>query len=166
MKNKIIFLSLVVAMVLMASCASIVSKNRYPISINSKPSDASISITDANGVEVYKGETPAAVNLKASEKYFKKATYQVRFNKDGYDERVVSIYFKVDGWYWGNLLFGGLIGMLIVDPATGAMYKLDTEFVMETLTQSTASADKKELRIYSIDEIPAESRSHLVPLTK
>lgn len=31
----------------------------------------------------------------------------------------------MDGWYIGNLLFGGLIGMLIVDPATGAMYKLD-----------------------------------------
>lgn len=30
----------------------------------------------------------------------------------------------MDGWYWGNILFGGLIGMLAVDPATGAMYKL------------------------------------------
>lgn len=31
----------------------------------------------------------------------------------------------MDGWYMGNLLFGGFIGFLIVDPATGAMWKLD-----------------------------------------
>jgi hypothetical protein len=31
----------------------------------------------------------------------------------------------MDGWYIGNILFGGLIGILIVDPLTGAMWKLD-----------------------------------------
>ena len=31
---------------------------------------------------------------------------------------------EVDSWYFGNILFGGLIGMLIIDPATGAMWKL------------------------------------------
>jgi len=30
----------------------------------------------------------------------------------------------MSGWYWGNILIGGLIGMLVVDPLTGAMYKL------------------------------------------
>ena len=30
----------------------------------------------------------------------------------------------LDAWYWGNILFGGLIGWFFVDPVTGAMYKL------------------------------------------
>lgn len=30
----------------------------------------------------------------------------------------------MNGWYIGNLLFGGIIGLLIVDPATGAMWTL------------------------------------------
>ncbi|WP_174263189.1 CsgG/HfaB family protein [Citrifermentans bemidjiense] len=31
----------------------------------------------------------------------------------------------MNGWYWGNIVFGGVIGLLIVDPATGAMWKMD-----------------------------------------
>jgi hypothetical protein len=32
------------------------------------------------------------------------------------------------GWVWGNIVFGGLIG-LVVDASTGAMYKLTPEQV-------------------------------------
>ena len=32
----------------------------------------------------------------------------------------------------GNLVFGGLIGYIIVDPLTGAMWKLDERFVVNT----------------------------------
>ena len=31
----------------------------------------------------------------------------------------------MDGWYIGHILFGGLIGFLIIDPATGSMWKLN-----------------------------------------
>lgn len=31
----------------------------------------------------------------------------------------------INGWYLGNLLFGGLLGWVIIDPITGAMYKFD-----------------------------------------
>ena len=31
----------------------------------------------------------------------------------------------LNGWYIGNVVFGGLIGLLIVDPETGAMWRLD-----------------------------------------
>jgi hypothetical protein len=166
MKNKITFLSLIIGLILLTGCASIVSKSKYPISINSTPSEAKISITNSKGTEVYAGNTPATVKLKSGQGFFKKASYQVKFNKDGYDEKNVPIRFKVDGWYWGNLLFGGVIGMLIVDPATGAMYKLDTEFLNETLTQSTTSLDNSELRIYGINEIPIKWQEHLVLLSK
>ena len=56
--------------------------------------------------------------------------------------------------------------MLIVDPATGAMYKLDTEFLNETLSKSTASTDKVELKVYGIGEIPTEWNEHLVMVSK
>ena len=46
------------------------------------------------------------------------------FSKEGYEEQSQTLQSSMDGWYWGNFLFGGLIGMLAVDPATGAMYKL------------------------------------------
>ena len=35
---------------------------------------------------------------------------------------VLEITPDFNGWYIGNILFGGLIGMIIVDPATGDMW--------------------------------------------
>lgn len=43
---------------------------------------------------------------------------------------------RLSGWYFGNLVFGGLIGMLIVDPLTGAMYNLKPEKIEQPLTAS------------------------------
>jgi hypothetical protein len=83
-----------------------------------------------------------------------------------YDNKTVPVQFKLDGWYFGNILLGGVIGMLIIDPATGAMYKLDTEFLNETLSVSTASTNKEELKVLEINEIPSEWTNHLVMIEK
>ena len=152
--------------ILGSSCASIVSKSKYPITINSRPSDAKITITDKKGVTVFSGLTPAMLKLDAGAGFFSKARYQVTFEKDGYVSRTVPVNFKLDGWYFGNILFGGLIGMLIVDPATGAMYKIDTEFLDETSEKENGgvSAKANELRILDINDIPAEWKEKLVAI--
>ncbi|WP_276962307.1 hypothetical protein [Bacteroides graminisolvens] len=152
--------------ILGSSCASIVSKSKYPITINSRPSDAKITITDKKGVTVFSGLTPAMLKLDAGAGFFSKARYQVTFEKDGYVSRTVPVNFKLDGWYFGNILFGGLIGLLIVDPATGAMYKIDTEFLNETLEKENGgvSAKSNELRILDINDIPAEWKEKLVAI--
>ncbi|MDF0707965.1 hypothetical protein [Flagellimonas okinawensis] len=147
--------------ILFSSCASIVSKSSYPISINSAPSEAKIVIKDKKGIEIFSGQTPATLKLRAGSGFFGKARYQVTFSKTGYDTKTVPVEFKMDGWYFGNLLLGGLIGMLIIDPATGAMYKLDTEFLNETLVQATASNQNDGLQVYDLNEIPTEWKSHL-----
>jgi hypothetical protein len=146
---------------LFSSCASIVSKSTYPLSINSSPSNAKVSITDKKGKEIYLGNTPATVKLKAGAGFFSKAEYQVKFSSPGYDDKIVPITFKLDGWYFGNLLLGGLLGMLIIDPATGAMWKIETEFLNETLSKSTASI-APEMKIMNINEIPENWKNHLV----
>jgi len=146
---------------LFSSCASIVSKSTYTLSINSSPSNAKVSITDKKGKEIYLGNTPATVKLKAGAGFFSKAEYQVKFSSPGYDDKIVPITFKLDGWYFGNLLLGGVLGMLIIDPATGAMWKIETEFLNETLSKSTASIDP-EMKIMNINEIPENWKTHLV----
>lgn len=166
MKRKISSIFMASTILFATSCASIVSKSSYPISINSTPSEAKITITDKKGIEFYSGNTPATLKLKASSGFFSKARYQVKFEKVGYDTKTVPVEFKLDGWYFGNILFGGLLGLLIVDPATGAMYKLDTEALNEALTQSTASVQKEELKVYTLTNIPSEWKKHLVALDK
>jgi hypothetical protein len=45
---------------------------------------------------------------------------------------------ELSGWYFGNLVFGGIIGMLIVDPLTGSMWNLTPDHIDEKLDATTA----------------------------
>jgi hypothetical protein len=90
----------------------------------------------------------------------------VTFDKAGYDKNVVPVEFKLNGWYFGNIIFGEPLGLLIIDPATGAMFKLETEFLNETLTKSVANVDTKELKLLDINNIPAEWKKHLILVSK
>ena len=144
-----------------SSCATIVSKSKYPLSINSTPSNAKISVTNKKGIEIYSGNTPATVLLKAGAGYFSKAEYQVKFSCPGYDDKIVPITFTLNGWYFGNLLLGGPLGLLIIDPLTGAMWKIETEFINVTLSKSTSSM-VPEMKIMNINEIPENWKTHLV----
>jgi len=71
-----------------------------------------------------KGTTPATVTLNSSSGYFKGATYHIMFSREGNKDTYSIIDSTINGWYWGNILFGGIIGFLIIDPVTGAMWKL------------------------------------------
>jgi len=152
-----------IATFLFSSCASIVTRSVYPLSINSNPTNAMISVTNKRGHEVYSGNTPAVVRLPASNGFFSKAEYQVKFSADGYEEITIPVTFSLDGWYFGNILFGGIIGMLIVDPATGAMWKIDSEHLSVTLRPSAISATP-EMKIFDINEIPEKWKELLVKL--
>ena len=165
MNLKLKFLA-VSFIIIMTGCASIVSKSSWPITINSSPSEAKISITDKKGIEIYTGSTPATLKLKSGAGFFSKARYQVTFQKTGYDKKVVPVEFKLNGWYFGNILIGGPLGLLIIDPVTGAMFKLDTEFLNETLTKSVTSVDAKEIKLLDINKIPMEWHNHLVLVSK
>ncbi len=154
----------VAAPLLFSNCASLFSKSIYPITINSNPNGATVTVTDKKGTEVFKGQSPATVTLKASSGFFARAQYQVKISMQGYAEQIVPVNFKVDGWYWGNLFIGGILGMLIIDPATGAMYKLDTPPINVTLNKSTASIETPTLKIIDIANVPKEMKEKLIRL--
>ncbi|WP_400192341.1 hypothetical protein [Hymenobacter sp. B81] len=163
--RKALPLALVGAALLLNGCASIVSKSRWPVSISSAPSEADIVIVDQRGREVAKGKTPTVVHLRSGAGFFTKAEYVVTFTKPGYDTKQLSITADLNGWYLGNLVFGGLIGFLIVDPATGAMYKIEQRDVQALLVESGKTQllpTPGELRIMSIDEVPAELQGAMV----
>lgn len=132
MKNRLFMCSL--ALVLVSGCASIVSDSNYTVAVDSQPSQARFVIKDRAGKQVSSGTTPAEVTLAAGAGYFKRQNYTVELSKAGYDSETTSLSGDIDGWYWANLLLGGVVGMVGVDPATGAMYKLppSVEGVLET----------------------------------
>jgi len=163
MKNHITS-SVVLASIVLAGCASIVSKSEYPVAITSNPIGADFVVKRTNGMAVASGITPATIVLPASEGYFKPARYSIEFKRKGIVQSV-PLTAKIDGWYFGNLLFGGVIvGMLIVDPITGAMWRLDDTAIATFQQTADAAPDQRALRIVDIDSLPMKYRGQLIAL--
>src|SRR6478735_3482826 len=97
----------------LASCASIVSKSNWPFSVDSNPDGAHVSIVNRKGIEVYKGRTPAAMRLRSGAGFFTKESYTVTLSLNGYESKKINVECKLNGWYFGNVVFGGFIGLLI-----------------------------------------------------
>jgi hypothetical protein len=157
----------VVAVVGGSGCATIVAKSSQVVTVASVPPSASVSITNRAGRVVHSGSTPLTVTLKKGAGYFKPESYKLRFTKDGYQAREITIRGQVSGWYFGNILFGGLIGMIGVDPATGAMYKLQPDTVDAAL-EAVKVAQKLEpgtLLVVMASDLPASilERATLIP---
>ena len=67
------------------------------------------------------------------------------------------------GWYWATPIFGGLIGILIVDPATGAMWPLPER--NRTSFGATAINQNLDLKLMSLANVPADQKGSLVAPT-
>jgi hypothetical protein len=120
-------------------CATIVGNKSFPVSFVSEPSGAKVEVKDNEGVVHFTGTTPATAELRGGNGYFTRGRYTVTTTKDGYTPATQQINASLNGWYWGNILFGGLIGMLIVDPVSGAMYEINTQNVTLSMTPTLGS---------------------------
>jgi len=105
-------------------CASLISGSSQVVSLSSSPPGATVDVVSKKGKVIYSGTTPAMVSLKRGRGYFAGADLKLRVSKDGYDPRELPIKNSLNPWYLGNIVFGGLIGLLVVDPLTGAMFAL------------------------------------------
>ncbi len=148
------------AAVLFTGCSSIVSKSEYAVAVNSVPAGAAFEVTNKAGQKVHSGVTPSSVTLKASSGFFQGESYTFSVMKDGYAPKNYTLTSGIDGWYFGNILLGGLIGMLIVDPATGAMYKL-SDRVDISLDQKVSKVSSSDLVIASIDSLTSDQLEKL-----
>lgn len=147
----------------LGGCASILGESKYPVTVTSAPAGASFEVTNKSGQVIHSGNTPSTVTLKSGRGYFSGQTYTLRFKKPGYADKTITVDSSLSGWYWGNILFGGLIGMLIVDPATGAMFKLP-ENASADMGTPVASASQADLTIATLDSLTDAQRARLVPL--
>ncbi len=121
-----------------SGCATIVHSGPRNIPIASTPAGAKVSIYDRSNSLVMTNTTPFVAPLNTKFGYFKSQTYRLVFDMPGYDRAEINLDSSVSGWYFGNLLFGGVIGMLIVDPLTGAMYNLTPEKIEQPMSASQA----------------------------
>jgi len=109
---------------LFAGCATIIHGTNQHISVNSSPPGAKVSV---NGIPV--ATTPAKIKLSRSER-----TVNILIEKEGYRPQGVVLSRKLSGWFFGNLLFGGWIGM-IIDAVDGAMFRLEPSDIRVVLSE-------------------------------
>jgi len=155
--------TVLLSLALVSGCSSIVSDSQYPVSISSNPSQADFTLQNRDGKNVHTGRTPATVTLNASSGFFKGETYSLILNKEGYDEKTIEIQSTIDGWYFGNIFLGGWLGMLIIDPATGAMFKLP-ETADAQLNKVITAKSSTSITIAMLNAIPEKQRADLVPI--
>lgn len=127
----------VLALVSSTGCATIMQGSKQQVSVTSTPSGASVTV---DGVE--NGTTPVVLSLK------RKDNHVVRIAAPGYQPYEVALSRSVSGWVAGNIVFGGIIG-LVVDASTGGMYKLSPEQIEANLGGgASASAETRGDALY------------------
>ncbi|WP_416395219.1 hypothetical protein [Allohahella sp. A8] len=124
MMNKLAMTAAAVAVLGLSACASIVSDADYPVTISSYPAEATYTVVNKKGATIHQGVTPSIVTLPSGAGYFSGERYHVTVTKEGYEATSLVMDTDLDGWYFGNLVLGGILGALIVDPITGAMWRL------------------------------------------
>ncbi len=120
-------IGLLALVIMLMGCATIMHGSSQTVGISSSPSGARVTI---NGE--YRGETPLRVDLA------RKQDYIIKVEKEGFEPASSTITSKVSGMTFGNIIFGGLIG-LAVDAGSGGMYKLSQDDVQITLTKLGAA---------------------------
>ncbi|MFN7142048.1 MAG: hypothetical protein ACK4UN_22235, partial [Limisphaerales bacterium] len=166
LKNTLTTLTFGALALAFTGCASIVDSGYKNITVSSEPSGAKATVYDRNGSVILTRSTPAVFTLERSAGYFTPAHYRLRLEHKGYQPAELELKSTMNGWYLGNVLFGGLIGLLIVDPATGAMWTFNPKHVHQVLQSSTASVnkDKSGIVVMLRKDVPEEYASLLQPV--
>jgi CxxC motif-containing protein len=101
----------------LTGCASVVNHTTQQIPVDTDPSGANVFVDCGDVKNDPKLVTPAVVTVQ------RKADHcSISFEKPGYRPAEVTLAKSMSGWYLGNIVLGGFIG-LIVDASNGAMYK-------------------------------------------
>lgn len=103
----------------LSGCASIVSGGHQTIAVTTNPPGAKCAVY-RDGIQIGSiNSTPGSVTVSRKE-----SDLTVGCTKDHYDFSNAQNTSDVNGWVFGNIGFGGLIGV-VVDMATGSVHAYD-----------------------------------------
>ena len=120
-KTIILLLCILFLSSFMTGCASIITGSSQEMTFKSQPEEATVSV---NGRIL--GKTPLTVRLD------KKSNQAVIFEKDGYKSQTMQLETRINGWFWGNIVLGGLIGST-TDGLSGAVHEYSPSQYFVTL---------------------------------
>lgn len=115
----------------LTGCCTVMHGTRQSIGIASNPSNVSIWV-DRN----YVGNTPLIVEMS------RKDNHVVRIELEGYQPYEATFSRQLSGWVFGNIVFGGVIG-LAVDAISGGLYMLTPDQIQAEMRSNRMAYSKK-----------------------
>ena len=122
----------------LTACATIMHGTEQGVGVSSQPTNAKVSVDNKP-----LGVTPVVATLARGN------THVVRVEMDGYQPFEMTLIKSTSGWVWGNIVFGGLIG-LAVDAISGGLYNLEPAQVMAQMQRQGASGTVTPNGIYVV----------------
>ncbi len=147
--NAVFLLSLIAIIIGLVGCASIMSGSKQEVSISSEPENAKIFV---NGNQI--GTTPSKILLKRGEKHI------IEIRANGYETYRISTSKTITGWFWGNLICGGLIGF-VIDLATGNAYDVDPSKIDVILEKGSGATNIYQMENFGSINIYDENNNHI-----
>ena len=149
MKKSISFFLVWVQVLSNAGCATIVSGKTQDVTVRSNPSGAKVLVD-----VMMQGTTPLVANL------IRKKRHTLEISKEGYGRDVRATTRGFNWWYLGNLILGGVIG-LIVDPITGAIFDVNPDSVYVELQKAAPEEEVKKVEIKK-EEVKGEVKKEKI----
>lgn len=119
-RSTLVVMAGVFALVI-AGCASIVTGTEQSLTFNSEPDGATVIVAGKT-----LGKTPLTVKVP------KDKNMSLTFEKEGYKPFTTQLSTTLQGWFWGNIVFGGLLGST-TDGISGAMHQYSPDQYFVTL---------------------------------
>ena len=142
---------LVAVLLLMASssvgCATIVTSDTVDVSLATSPPGAKAHV---NG-QSYSTTSPVSIPVRRG----KEPT--IHIEKDGYEPQDIKLNREFGGWVWGNLLFGGVIG-LVIDLVTEHAYGIEPDEIHVSLHPVSSPPPQKIAMVASVPPGAGEAR--------
>ena len=123
MPRKTLCLSLLsLAAISLSGCATLIHGSQQSMFVTCEPRIASVFVDGS-----FVGKTPMNAVLSRSK------NHKLRLELAGYKPFEADLTRKLDGWIFGNILLGGVIG-IAVDAVSGSMYRLSPKDIYPELT--------------------------------
>ena len=100
-----------------SGCATIVNSGPDVVFISTTPAGATVTI---DGAQV--GKTPLTAQVRRD-------SHMITFSKEGHQEVTLPVQKNFNPWVLGNLIFGGVIG-IVVDAVTGNLEEVTGSIVV------------------------------------
>lgn len=132
---------LVVALTTMAAisgCATITKSSSQTVTIDTRPPGATCSLTRGGKRFAIVNPTPGAISVEKSSD-----AISISCTKEGYLETAGTLESSFQAMTFGNILFGGLIGVA-VDAASGAMHEYKPLITITLIPKEFASEAERD----------------------